>query len=199
MLYLSGHVTCDLPCDMGFLHQPRSGHRVSRYHPWAADNGCFTAGESFSMDRYLAWLDRQPRVNCLWATAPDVVGDHQATIERSLPEIPSIRGLGYQVAFVAQDGATVANVPWGAFSCLFIGGSTIWKLGVAAELVARHAVRLGKWLHMGRVNSERRYRYAKAIGCHSVDGTFLAFAPKINRRRLLAWPSRRQGVLALNG
>ena len=29
----------------------------------------------------------------------------------------------------------------------------------------------GKWVHMGRVNSTRRIRYAASIGCDSVDGT----------------------------
>jgi hypothetical protein len=31
--------------------------------------------------------------------------------------------------------------------------------------------RAGKWVHLGRVNSERRIRYAASIGCDSVDGT----------------------------
>jgi hypothetical protein len=40
---------------------------------------------------------------------------------------------------------------------------------------------------MGRVNSERRYRYAYAIGCDTADGTFLTFGPDTNIRRLRAW------------
>jgi hypothetical protein len=37
------------------------------------------------------------------------------------------------------------------------------------------ARRRGVWTHMGRVNSERRLRYAALIGCQSADGTYLAF------------------------
>ena len=33
------------------------------------------------------------------------------------------------------------------------------------------AKRRRKWVHMGRVNSERRIRYAASIGCDSIDGT----------------------------
>jgi hypothetical protein len=40
---------------------------------------------------------------------------------------------------------------------------------------------------MGRVNSERRYRYARAIGCDSVDGTKLVFGPDENLPQVLAW------------
>ena len=43
------------------------------------------------------------------------------------------------------------------------------------------------WVHMGRVNSQRRLRYAHAIGCDSVDGTYLTYAPDQNLRRLLGW------------
>lgn len=42
-------------------------------------------------------------------------------------------------------------------------------------------------MHMGRVNSERRLRYADAIGCDSADGTYLAFGPDVNLPDVLAW------------
>jgi hypothetical protein len=38
-----------------------------------------------------------------------------------------------------------------------------------------------------RVNSLRRLRYAAAIGCHSADGTHLAYAPDRNLPTLLGW------------
>jgi hypothetical protein len=40
---------------------------------------------------------------------------------------------------------------------------------------------------MGRVNSQERLRYARHIGCDSVDGTYLAFGPDRNLPRLLGW------------
>jgi hypothetical protein len=154
---------------------------------WCADNSCFS-------DRWdwRAWwtfltnnADRAD--SCLFAVAPDVVGDAAATLEKSAPWLPQIRALGYKVAFVAQDGLEALSVPWNDFDCLFIGGSTEWKLGPHARTLAAEAKRRGKWVHMGRVNSERRYRYAAAIGCDSADGTFLTFGPDVNLPRLLSW------------
>jgi hypothetical protein len=40
---------------------------------------------------------------------------------------------------------------------------------------------------MGRVNSLRRLRYAHSIGCHSVDGTHLAYGPDRKLPELLGW------------
>jgi hypothetical protein len=70
---------------------------------------------------------------------------------------------------------------------LFIGGDTEWKLGPVASDLAAQAKRRGKWVHMGRVNSEKRLRYADAIGCDSADGTYLTFGPDVNLPKTLAW------------
>ena len=70
---------------------------------------------------------------------------------------------------------------------MFIGGDNAWKLGEHAADLAVVASSVGKWVHLGRVNSEKRYRYAEAIGCYSVDGTYLTFGPDKNLRHLQAW------------
>jgi hypothetical protein len=119
--------------------------------------------------------------------APDVVPDAAATLERSLPWLPRIRALGMPAALVAQNGQESLPVPWSEFDCLFIGGDTAWKLGAAARELAGEAKARGKWVHMGRVNSERRIRYAAAIGCDSVDGTYLRFGPDRLLPDVLAW------------
>jgi hypothetical protein len=98
-----------------------------------------------------------------------------------------IRGLGYPAALVAQDGLQSLTVPWHAFDVLFIGGSTAWKLGPAAADLTAQARRHGITVHMGRVNSLKRLRYAASIGCDSVDGTFLAYGPDCNLPKLLCW------------
>jgi len=87
----------------------------------------------------------------------------------------------------AQDGLEDLAVPWRDMDAMFIGGTTSWKLGPAAAGLAAQARRRGLWVHLGRVNSLRRMRYAQAIGCHSVDGTFLAFGPDRNLPTLLRW------------
>ena len=141
--------------------------------------------------RFLAWLASRDSSLCLFATAPDVVADHKATVELSLPVMPLIRGAGYKAAFVAQDGFDGA--PWSEFDALFIGGSTKFKLSQYAAGVISEANRLGKWTHMGRVNSYERLRYAEAIGCDSVDGTYLKFGPDVNTPKLERWLSRMAG------
>jgi hypothetical protein len=40
---------------------------------------------------------------------------------------------------------------------------------------------------MGRVNSLKRFRAARSMGCDSVDGTYLTFGPDINLPKLLSW------------
>lgn len=167
---------------------PRGNHTYQG-GAWAADSGCFSPTTYVGDDDYMAWLTarRATARACLFATAPDVVGDHDATLAKSLPHLPKIRALGYPAAFVGQDGATVETMPWDEFDWLFIGGTTEWKLGPEARGLVSHAKEIGKNVHMGRVNSERRLRYASHIGCDTADGTFLAFGPDVNLPRLLSW------------
>jgi len=173
---------------LGFIDTPAQGNRRPPGITWCADNGCF--GKGYPGDeKWIAWLERNAHEapSCLFATAPDVVGEAAATLERSRPWLPKIRALGYPAALVAQDGLEVLEVPWDEFDVLFLGGSTEWKLGPWARELTRQAKDRGKWVHMGRVNSERRYRYANAIGCDSADGTFLVFGPDKNLPRLKTW------------
>ena len=158
---------------------------------WGADTGCFTNPDKYDEEEYLAWLrDRLYALNrCLFATAPDIVGDPKATLERSLPVLPLIRDLGFPAALVGQDGLESLKIPWDSFDCLFIGGTTEWKLSEGAYSLAREAKDRGKWIHMGRVNSWRRIKAAAISGYDSVDGTYLVFGPDRNFKRLTRWMS----------
>lgn len=173
---------------IGYIDTPAQGNRRPAGVTWCADNGCF--GKGYPGDeKWLAWLEvnSYAATDCIFATAPDVVGDAEATLARSAPWLAKIRELGYPAALVAQDGLEDLDVPWDEFDVLFIGGSTEWKLGAAARGLVKEAKKRGKRVHMGRVNSLRRYRYAEAIGCDTVDGTFLTFGPDINLGRLRGW------------
>lgn len=173
MLYLSGVVRPDMPA----MLQPGMGNLPPTGQPWAADTGMFSQPDSYSDDRYLAWLTKRlPHVErCLFATAPDVVGDAACTLDLSLPMFGPIRAVGYPVALVAQDGLQLLRVPWLLFDALFIGGTTEWKLSEHAYTLAAEAKQRGKWTHMGRVNSWQRFRAASAAGYDSADGTVLRF------------------------
>lgn len=62
-----------------------------------------------------------------------------------------------------------------------------WKLGPDARCLVAEAKGRGKRVHMGRVNSGERFRYARLIGCDSVDGTILAKYPDKRLPDVLAW------------
>lgn len=162
--------------------------RHEGYAAWAVDNGCFTAGERFDLGAFICWLVALPdHERCLFATAPDVVGDAAATWKRSAPVLPVLRRLGFKAALVAQDGLDTAALDWDAFDCLFVGGTTAYKLSEDAYAAVLEAKARGKHTHMGRVNSLRRLRAAAVGGYDSADGTFLKFGPDKNLPRLLGW------------
>jgi hypothetical protein len=173
---------------LAVITTPMVGNRnVADWPIWAADNGCFAAGERFDLDRYLAWLERHrehaPR--CIFATAPDVLCNALATWERSAPVLGRIRALA--AALVAQNGIERLTIEWDAFDCLFVGGDDAFKDGPVPVAIVAEANRRGKWTHCGRVNSGRRMRLAAERGYDSVDGTFMAFGPDKNLPRLLSW------------
>jgi hypothetical protein len=192
VIYLSGAVSKALhpyldAGTVGMVKTPNMGNVVRPGWIWAADNGCFNSATYVGDDRWFAWLEAQPhRDACLFATAPDVVGDHQATLARSLPWLPKIQALGYPAAFVLQDGATVDTVPWGACDWVFVGGTDHFKLVGSLPLI-RHAKSLGKQVHVGRVNSGRRFARFASIDCDSADGTYLAFGLRRNLPNVLGW------------
>lgn len=110
---------------------------------------------------------------CRFVTAPDVVKDSIATTALFYEWLPQMRACGQPIAYVTQDG--LAQPPWDDIDALFVGGSDLWKMGEENRRIVREAKRRGMWVHMGRVNSHQRVRYAKAIGCDSFDGMSLSW------------------------
>lgn len=202
MFYLTGaHNPQTAAVGLGLITQPGTYglDKIREYKVWAADNGCFTqTGKPFDESAWWRWIWQVRRAAhtsssfCLFATAPDVVGDAQATFKRGWTKLHHLRNHGMPAAFVAQDGLETMSMVrratfWDEFDSLFIGGSTEWKLGPGAAWLAGEARARRKWVHMGRVNSEKRLLHADRIGCQSVDGTFLAFGPDQNLKRLKGW------------
>ena len=182
---------------IGFLYGPRSRMPTKRlgttYRLWAADNDCFNG---FDAKGYLRMLRRiRERPGCLFVSAPDVMADPEETLRLFHDWREVLSGHNLPIGLVAQDGLLSVDVPWGAINALFIGGTTEWKLSSEAEHLASSAKRRGMWLHMGRVNSQRRLRYARDIGCDSVDGTAFARWNKTHlpwARRILRQPSQQR-------
>tara|TARA_R100000656_G_C3907545_1_gene120144 strand:- start:78 stop:686 length:609 start_codon:yes stop_codon:yes gene_type:complete len=200
MIYLSGRFKSTLPKEVGLLVTPGNRGKARQGRIWAADNGRFAAPDKYSDASYLKWLMAQDKKSdCLFATAPDVVGDHHATLQLSAHMYSPIRQAGYPVAFVAQNGFD--DAPWSSFDALFIGGDDAFKLGPQVPGIVREAKRRGKWVHMGRVNSYLRLRLATVIGCDSVDGNHIAFMPDKHTADVAQWIKQlaAQPILDLTG
>lgn len=133
--------------DLGVILTPAMGNRPDLSQTaWGADNACFADPDSFRVERFLAWLVSLSVFipTCLFAVAPDVVGDAAATWERSRPVLPLIRAAGFPAALVAQNGIEAMPVEWEAFDVLFLGGCTRWKLSHHARELTAEARRRGK-------------------------------------------------------
>jgi hypothetical protein len=206
--YLTGSLTdggigASYP-EFGALVTPDSGYAIERldhYETFGIDNAVF--GGKFDPVKFDALLCRLSaggyHLTALFAVAPDVFdksvmrGDARATLERSRPWFKRIRLYGIPAALVAQDGLELIQdeIPWDEFDVLFLGGSDAFKLGKANprqwQKMIDEAKRRGKRIHVGRVNSKQRFQWAARIGADSVDGTYLAYGPRVNVERLQEW------------
>lgn len=191
MIILAGGATKtirSMPTDaVGHLLSPRAWNSLRAItatgRKWAADNDAFSGFDQERYWRLIIAISKADRSNLLWVTLPDVVGNAQETVNLWFEWRLQLDHLGLPAAFVAQDGieSIPDQVPWSEIACLFIGGSTAWKLGPHAEWFATEAKARGLWVHMGRVNTARRIRHAIEIGCDSIDG-----------RSFSAWPDIKQ-------
>ena len=99
MIYLSGRLQAEqigARPDIGIMLGYRQGSLShGRCHLektlWAADNGCFT-NPNLLVEDYLTWLANLSQFveTCLFAVAPDVVGDARETWQRSKDVLPRI-------------------------------------------------------------------------------------------------------------
>ena len=156
---------------LGQLLTPLTG-----YSEWggvyAIDNGAFSGFDAVKFGRLLA-RQSDRKSDCLFVACPDIVGAGQRTMElfamRSL-WIPS----GWKVAMVAQDGMENLTIPWSDMDAVFIGGGDPWKDSKHSADIVRAAKMLGKWVHVGRVNTPKRFDHFAALGADSCDGSGVA-------------------------
>lgn len=159
--------------NLGRLLRPGNGNTADDL-PWAVDNGAFSGFDAAAFEVLLSRIAGKP--GCQWVAAPDVVENAPATMAL-FDHWESRLHRAFPVAFVLQDGQDPAAIPWDRLECLFVGGSTSYKMGLDAERIAREAKRRGKLVHVGRVNSIRRMRYAHTLGADSIDGTAFSRFP----------------------
>lgn len=165
---------------LGWLLNPRAGASIRTIvhsgMPWACDNDCFKQLHRRKYIRMLKRVAGQPRM--LWVAVPDVVADAEKTIARFWLWLPVLNYYGLPAAFVAQDGQEGLPVPWDNTACLFIGGSTQWKLSHHAATLIREAHARGKWVHVGRVSTLGRISHFDSLPVDSIDTTAVSRAPK---------------------
>jgi len=158
---------------------PYAGIREGRW--WALDNGAYAGFDADAFDAKCEEL--QPyRDRCLFIVCPDVMTDAVATLDLYYKWADSVGRYG-PVAFVAQDGQQHLDFPV-AFDWLFVGGTTEWKMGQGAKQCIQRAKVLDKPVHVGRVNSIKRFRYFQRLEVDSADGTFPIYEPDTATRRL---------------
>lgn len=137
------------------------------------DNGAFG---DFDAALFLRLVERErPRRDlCRFVVVPDVVGDARRTLEvfswwRRKPELA-----GWPLALVVQNGQENLPIPWAHCAAIFVGGDTAWKESASATGCIKAAKALGKWVHVGRVNTPGRFEHFEKMGVDSIDGTGLA-------------------------
>ena len=74
-------------------------------------------------------------------------------------------------AYVAQDGLEDTNIYWAEIKTIFIGGTDNFKDSSHAYDVVKTAKALGIHVHVGRVNTIKRYNKYACLGADTCDGS----------------------------
>lgn len=141
---------------------------------YALDNGAWTsfqAGKPFDDRLFGLALTKMGR-DADWVVIPDIVAGGLPSLEFSLKWMRRVLDASAQGLVAVQDGMLEVDVEAliGPRVGIFVGGSTDWKLRTlnAWAALGRKA---GCWVHVGRVNSQRRIFACSVAGATSFDGT----------------------------
>ena len=162
----------EIGCDVEQLFTPLTRFKCQDPDAhFGIDNGCF---KRFNEQAFLALLEREsPRKHlCRFVCCPDIVASAIRTLE--IFERWKRRLEGWPIALVAQDGLESLSIPWDEINAIFIGGSTQWKDGPHAAAIVKTGKILGKWVHIGRINTPGRFEKFEGLGADSMDGSGLA-------------------------
>lgn len=157
------------PNRMGHLFTPDNKNGTPRTeYPWALDNGVYGAwasGRKWDSRPLYEFLDTYGFLNPSWVVVPDWIADRDETLRLWDKHAPILIKYGMRLAFAAQDGMTVDDVPKEA-DIIFVGGSTEWKWKNLLMWTTHF-----KRVHVGRVNTYRLLWLAHESGAESCDGT----------------------------
>jgi len=146
------------------LRTPLTNYAISD-KPYGLDNGCFSRFPEKEWMRLLKEAeDNRPVFVCL----PDIVGDARRTLDLFNAFDQKLNGL--PKALVLQDGIGDVSIPFNKIDAVFVGGSDAFKISPEAINACKAAKMLGKWVHIGRVNTAERVNNWLGIA-DSIDGS----------------------------
>lgn len=133
--------------------------------PYGLDNGCFKRFNRKTWERMLIEAEEhRPKFVCL----PDIVGDAARTLD--LFEVFKPITSGLPRCLVLQDGIQNHRINYNDLDAVFVGGSDNFKTSSEAMNACRAAKMLGKWVHVGRVNTAARVNHWLSVA-DSIDGS----------------------------
>lgn len=154
--------------NFGQLRTPLTAYALSG-QLYGLDNGCFSKFEKKTWRRLVAEAKEQEQINQpVFVCLPDIVGDARRTLELFEQFYDEVAPL--PVALVLQDGIGNFPIDWDRVDAVFVGGSDNFKTSSEAISACKVAKMLGKWVHVGRVNTAQRV--SQWIGlADSIDGS----------------------------
>ena len=145
-----------------------------RGRAYALDNGAWSAFQqdrAFDTDAFLRAVDLVGE-HADWIVLPDIVLGGQRSLDLSLSWLDKLKGIPTRLLIAVQNGMQPDDVRCylNPMVGLFVGGDTAWKESTC-ETWGSLARRRNCYLHVGRVNSQRRIGICAAAGADSFDGT----------------------------
>jgi len=160
--------------------QSREGFDV-----WCLDNGAWTAhqkGTEWNADLFVK-LCHKLGAGAQFVVVPDIVGGGLDSLQLSLSWLPRLDHVAQRRLIAVQDGMVPNDIRQylNKRVGIFVGGTTDWKINTMRAW-GNLAKDTGAYLHIGRVNTQRRIRLCKDCGADSFDGSGVSRFPCTLRR-----------------
>lgn len=160
--------------ELGFGECTQPREYPPRRTPWFLDNAAFSAwraGRPFDGPRFVAAMHRAASEGSGpdFVVCPDRVA-HPDSLTFSREWLSQCREhlRGTPVYLAVQDGMEIERATLADFDGVFVGGTLPWKISTGSEWV-QLAHRHGLPCYVGRVGTAKRVRWARRIGCDSID------------------------------
>ncbi|MHC4178848.1 MAG: hypothetical protein ACYSWU_15155 [Planctomycetota bacterium] len=158
------------PGKLGHLYSPGGLRGPYDFMPFGLDNGrfvCWQNNVDWDGEAFMGMLHRVQNsgLSPRFVLVPDVVASRDATLREWDAWWPKLDQFGWPLAFAAQDGMKVADVPREA-KVIFVGGSTEWKRATLHDWCEAF-----DRVHIGRINTPKWLWECHRAGAESCDGT----------------------------